>query len=227
MNIVHEQLPLLNPWESYLHAACLVLLDGLSYGASSRVRPPTAACTSDLVRAGDPNSKAKRQCLEYLLAQLPAAMRQCLNEHSFVHHGLIQTSSNGESTCQPSVDDDRQFGLPGCPFTIQKGPHGIPAEFDFALQAPTTAKNVMRVLRGLQLHKPILLEGSPGVGKTSLCLAIAKASGHRVVRINLSEQTDMMVPCALSSVTVGRQALMLFDLGSLGVGSAGGRGHRW
>jgi midasin len=38
----------------------------------------------------------------------------------------------------------------------------------------------------------VLLEGSPGVGKTSLILALGKYSGHKVVRINLSEQTDMM-----------------------------------
>ena len=35
----------------------------------------------------------------------------------------------------------------------------------------------------------MLLEGSPGVGKTSLVAALAKASGNHLVRINLSEQT--------------------------------------
>lgn len=34
----------------------------------------------------------------------------------------------------------------------------------------------------------VLLEGSPGVGKTSLIMALGKYSGHKVVRINLSEQ---------------------------------------
>lgn len=34
----------------------------------------------------------------------------------------------------------------------------------------------------------VLLEGSPGVGKTSLIEAIGKFSGHSVVRINLSDQ---------------------------------------
>lgn len=37
----------------------------------------------------------------------------------------------------------------------------------------------------------VLLEGSPGVGKTSLIVALGKYSGHKVVRINLSEQVGV------------------------------------
>ena len=62
----------------------------------------------------------------------------------------------------------------------------------FSLHAPTTRSNAMKIVRALQVPKPILLEGSPGVGKTSLVTALAKAIGIPVTRINLSEQTDIM-----------------------------------
>ena len=62
----------------------------------------------------------------------------------------------------------------------------------FSLRAPTSRANAFRALRAMQLRKPILLEGSPGVGKTSLVQALGAACGVTVVRINLSEQSDLM-----------------------------------
>ena len=50
----------------------------------------------------------------------------------------------------------------------------------------------MKLLRAFTLQKPILIEGPPGVGKTALVEQVAKVTGRKLVRVNLSEQTDMM-----------------------------------
>ncbi len=62
----------------------------------------------------------------------------------------------------------------------------------YSLSRGTTLTNLARVMRACALSKPILLEGSPGQGKTTLIAALAKQTGRRMVRINLSEETDMM-----------------------------------
>lgn len=61
----------------------------------------------------------------------------------------------------------------------------------FSLSAPTSALNAMRVLRAMRVNKPVLLEGSPGAGKTSLITELAKLCGVPLTRINLSDQTDL------------------------------------
>jgi midasin len=80
---------------------------------------------------------------------------------------------------------------------LQLGAFSIPVitqgkEPGFTFLAPTTRSNAMRVIRALQLTKPVLLEGNPGVGKTTLVTALAQAIGMPLTRINLSEQTDLM-----------------------------------
>lgn len=83
------------------------------------------------------------------------------------------------------------------PGFLQVGPFSLPTvgETDpdpqFTMDAPTTIANSVRIARGLQSSKPILMEGSPGVGKTTLVIALAKALGKPLTRINLSEQTDL------------------------------------
>jgi midasin len=62
----------------------------------------------------------------------------------------------------------------------------------FTFEAETTRRNAMRIIRALQLSKPILIEGEPGVGKTALVTSISRVVGKKLVRINLSEQTDLM-----------------------------------
>ncbi|EAX95447.1 hypothetical protein TVAG_243360 [Trichomonas vaginalis G3] len=63
---------------------------------------------------------------------------------------------------------------------------------NFVFSAPTTSQNLLRVARALQMHLPVLIEGPPGVGKTSLVASLGQALGFNVVRINLSEHTEML-----------------------------------
>jgi len=86
-------------------------------------------------------------------------------------------SSTAEVTAG-AVSPSSTWGIP--PFFVERGPHSSApqngaAAFDF--RAPTTARNALRVLRALQLKRSVLLEGSPGVGKTALVAALARAAG--------------------------------------------------
>ena len=85
--------------------------------------------------------------------------------------------------------DGTSWGVP--PFTIPVGaptPATLPR---FAFAAPAVARNAARLLRAVCAGRPVLVEGAPGVGKTALVTAVAAAAGRPLVRINLSEQTDV------------------------------------
>ena len=112
--------------------------------------------------------------------------RKCLEKLSHLFQHDMISIYDRKSTLST---DDMQLEVG--PFKIEKlCDSGLGA--DFSLRADTTADNAMRIVRALQLNKPVLLEGSPGVGKTSLVTALAQAIGMPLTRINLSEQTDIM-----------------------------------
>ncbi|GJQ13145.1 hypothetical protein GpartN1_g4936.t1 [Galdieria partita] len=60
-----------------------------------------------------------------------------------------------------------------------------------SLETDTMRRNAFRIARAMLLKKPILLQGPPGIGKTSIIQALASLCGQRLLRVNLSEHTEM------------------------------------
>eukprot|EP00980_Cylindrotheca_fusiformis_P010228 scaffold2271_cov130-Cylindrotheca_fusiformis.AAC.23 len=89
----------------------------------------------------------KRKAEAFLLSQVPGK----------------PVSNLSGTAAEFGIEKNAKFGA--FPFFIGIGP--LPMHMaSFNLAAPTTALNMFRVLRAMQLSKPVLLEGSPGVGKT-------------------------------------------------------------
>ncbi|XP_057664406.1 midasin [Diorhabda carinulata] len=120
------------------------------------------------------------------LRSLDQFKEKCLQ---FLSNQIIDVSYTSFELKNLKVEKiDTRFGIK--PFYIETNQEEMTTT-EFSFNAPTTVYNTLRLLRGMQLNKAILLEGSPGVGKTSLVTALANFTGHKLFRINLSDQTDI------------------------------------
>lgn len=127
-----------------------------------------------------------------LLALDPKTMdeqrQECLQKFNELIGNSVDVTSFYRNEPRLVINQDRvQIG----DFSVARTPGGAD-NAAFAFDAPTTKMNLMRVIRALSVKKPILLEGNPGVGKTTLVSALAHACGRPLTRINLSDQTDLM-----------------------------------
>jgi midasin len=147
-----------------MHAAKLVIVDGLE------TLPSVSALGRERLM------DLRRRCLQQLITLADTLPDEKLDTLS-------------ASPSQVSISTSK-FSIG--PFSIARGSVSDRDIQAFAMEAPTTMENLLRVVRACQLPKSILLEGSPGVGKTSLVQALADSCDRLLCRINLSDQTDLI-----------------------------------
>lgn len=170
------------------HGIYMVLLDGLGIGASV----PRDVITT-----------FKMLCVDQLLSLCPIEIQSLIRQH-------ISPPDAKECTFVQDTNGDHQahvnfklgfFSTSVGPLfrnPISKtsdtnemsGQIALPSS-QYVLSAKSTSLNLWRILRALQISRPILLEGPPGVGKSSIVSHLARITGHALVRINLSEHSEI------------------------------------
>ena len=149
-------------WAAMVHGAHMVLLDGLGLG---------------LVINREIIQQLRRDCVLQLLSSCPLELQ-----------GSILASLDVPPGEQVKVVNGRfNLGV----FSIPMGTQELISSSGYVLSARSTVTNLYRILRAMQLHRPVLLEGPPGVGKSSIIANLAALAGHTLVRINLSEHSEI------------------------------------
>lgn len=166
----------MHPLLAFAHGARLVFLDGLCVGSTS---------SSDLA--------LEQRLWDRVKSQVPPSLQVEAAEATF---------SNGPATRNPeeamkAINNDPPGSMRFGPFVIRSWDKDIGLAHHrsveaFTFTAPCTARNCARVARAMSIDcRPVLLEGSPGAGKSSLVAALAAVAKVPLTRINLSEHTEI------------------------------------
>ncbi|KAJ1566126.1 AAA ATPase midasin, partial [Nowakowskiella sp. JEL0078] len=178
----------IGPSAAFVHGGCMVLVDGIGVNPLFGI---SAAASADSV-SGAHHKPHDQPELDLEIEEGPGSMAERMKK--LCEKQLILLATGEETTdaftLKPERIEQTEKSFSVKPFFIEIGP-AKPKVSNFAFEAPTVLRNCQRIMRALLLHKPILLEGSPGVGKTSLVSSLADVSGNHLMRINLSEQTDL------------------------------------
>ncbi|KAJ2646555.1 AAA ATPase midasin, partial [Coemansia sp. RSA 1285] len=177
---------LLGAQAGVVHGACLVLLDAV--GAQGSAVYGGASVAARLP------ARVKAECVARLCGIVGIAPAEAARMVGVAPSRALATAADPlASRLQRRREAENAAARVGvAPFFVECGEQHSQEGAAFALDAPTTFDNLVKLLRAMQVGKPLLLEGSPGVGKTALVATLARLAGHRLVRINLSDQTDLM-----------------------------------
>ncbi|KAI0564898.1 AAA ATPase [Gracilaria domingensis] len=161
----------IDPVEALMHGARVVFLDGLSVGGTK-------------TGLEEEETRIWYYLLSLASPEVLDRLRKCRYD---VRSGINLESDFSGDGYAVKVDSfvlDRNYG--------RCTNNSANAQTRFCFKAPSTKRNVARLTRSLAVSsRPILLEGPPGSGKSSLISAMADLSGNDFIRINLSESTEM------------------------------------
>ena len=177
-------------------------------GADQRVHVSMRTLTRALSCAGHiaPTYGIRRSlyegCFMTFMTGLGTASFKAVNDLLYQHilHGIKRPAAFVNQIPQnpsaPATDSNLSYDEPYAlieTYWLEKGSVAVPDDLDstFVL-TPSVLTNLRNLARGCLSRKyPILIQGPTSAGKTSIIEYLAKRTGHRFIRINNHEHTDL------------------------------------